>query len=185
MFFRTLKILIISPREGWIKLRELKISLNQAYFNILLPLVLFASGITFVGTALIEEVSIEVALKYFGYTFLKWILSIIISSWAINKLIGGFKGVKDFNTTLIVVTISSSLLVIFSSLSHLFPLLKMVFIGLSFIGLIYYYFGLVELSGIVKERIVGFLLISLLVFAVNIFVFEIFLGLIFNIPINL
>jgi hypothetical protein len=185
MIYKLLKKLIVSPREGWNELRDLETSLNQTYFSVLLPLVFFASTITFIGTALSNEVSIEIALNYFGFTFLKWISSIILSSWAISKLVGGFKGVRDYNTILILVTVSSSLLVIFTSLSHLFPAIRMVFSGLSFIGLIYYYFGLVELSGIIKERIIGFLLISLLVFAINVFVFEFFWGLIFNIPIYL
>ncbi|PKP35040.1 MAG: hypothetical protein CVT98_10415 [Bacteroidetes bacterium HGW-Bacteroidetes-15] len=185
MLTKLITTIFISPDKGWVNLRSAEFSVSQILLSFLFPLIFLASVITFIGILLIEGESAELASRYFGFTFLKWISSITISAWAINSLVGGFKGKKDFQRILFLVIFSSAFFVIFKSLVHLFPFARIVLLGFSFVGLIYFYFGLVELSGISKERITGFLLISLLVFSLNVFVLEIFWGLIFNIPIQL
>jgi hypothetical protein len=83
------------------------------------------------------------------------------------------------------VPVCASFLVLFSSLTYLVSTAQVILYSLSTIGAIYFYFSIVMLSGIAKERIPGFLLISLLIFALIIFMVEMVLVVIFNIPIHL
>jgi hypothetical protein len=177
--------IFLMPWIGWEEVKDTKISYTYCLSNILLPVVFAASLITYLGTILHESGDQQLALKYFAFSFGKWSLTIVISSWAINKLIGGFKGKKDLNSSFLVITVSSSIVVILTSLTHLIPSFKSFLIALSALGLLHYYFGIALLLTVPKERIVGFLLISLLIFALNIFVFEIILALVLNFPIHL
>jgi hypothetical protein len=177
--------IFFTPWNGWEEAKDIKIPFSFILLNLLLPIILAASIISFMGNILHESGNQNLALKYFAFSFIKWFLTIILSSWTINKLIGGFKGQKDLNSLFLVVTVSASLVVTLLSFAYLVPNLKTTLTFLSLYGLVNFYFGIVFLITLPKERIVGFLLISLLIFALNIFVFEIILAFVLNFPIHL
>lgn len=184
MLGKLIKTIFVSPKQGFNIIKTSDIG----YLSILLLIlsfVIIVASIVFFAVINTQNQEFDLALRYFFFTNLKWLSSLLISTWAINNLIGGFKGGKNFKQRLILVFISASFFMILSSLGYIFPEKRSILLGFSFIGLIYYFFGLSELTSIVKERITGFLLISLLVFILIVFLFQIFWGLIFNLPIQL
>lgn len=112
-------------------------------------------------------------------------ISLYIASYAISKLSKGFKGNLSFDRTLVVVPVCASFLVLFSSLTYLVSTAQVILYFLSAIGVVYLYYAFVRLSGVPKERVPGFLLISLLILALIIFIMEMVLVIIFSIPVHL
>jgi hypothetical protein len=185
MMISLIKSILISPKKGWENLNKINpISLSIG-LNLVVNLALIAGLLSFMGIIFSKDGSFVLAIKYFGYVSLKWLLSIFIASWAIGKLTKGFKGETTFLHMLLVIAISSSFLVIAISLTHIFPAAKMILNFLSSVGLIYYYYAILHLTGITHERIPGFLLISLLVYAIIVFFIEMMLVVFFNMPIHL
>ncbi len=185
MLINLIKSILTSPRDGWEKLDKIESISATIGFNLLVNLALIAGIISFVGISISNGGSFVLAVKYFGYISLKWLFSILFGSWAIAKLVRGFKGMISMPKTLIILTICSSILVISISLGHIFPVAKVLFYLLGSIGVVYYYFALNRLSGLSRERVPGFLLISLLVFALIVFIVEMILVVVFNIPVHL
>jgi hypothetical protein len=185
MLSKLIKDIYFSPKEGWIGLTGNSNQSKRDSYVFLLVIVILASTLSFVGTLIKGDGVLLVAFQYSGFVLFKWLLSISAASWAISKLAKGFKGCISSQDTLILLTVSSSFLIVLSSLGHIFTGLRIFFYVASSIGLIYYYFGLLKLTGINGERITGFLLISLLVFAIIVFIVELMLVIIFNIPIHL
>jgi hypothetical protein len=185
MLINLIKSILVSPIDGWDSLDKSERVSTTAGFNLLVNLALIAGIISFVGISISSEGSFVLAIKYFGYISLKWLFSILFASWAIAKLARGFKGIMSMPKTLIIISLCSSILIISISLGHIFPVAKVFFYLLSSIGVVYYYFALNKLSGLSHERVPGFLLISLLVLALIVFIVEMVLVLIFNIPVHL
>ncbi len=185
MVISVFKKILFSPNNGWNMLKEATLPSKHIVFQLLLPIVLIASLITFGGTFSLPESNIDLAFQYLGFTFFKWFSTVLISTWAINKLVGGFKGKKNFSNSLFIIVVSTLFPIFFLSLSHIFPQLSKPLLLLSLIGLIYYLFGFIALAQIPNERFVGFLLISSLIFAVNLLFMQLFWGAVFNIPFSL
>ena len=176
---------LFSPKTGWKILKEVSVPSKQILFQLLSPIILFSSLLIFVGTFTSTESNINLAFKYFGFSFLKWITTIILSTWAINKLVGGFKGKKNFSNSFFIVVLSTLLPILFVSLSYVLPLLGNPLLFFSLIGFLYYLLGFRILSEIPNERFVGFLLILSLVFVVNLLIMQLFWSVVFSIPFSL
>lgn len=185
MIGKLLISVFVSPSKGFSAIKKSEVKVSKLFFNILLPFILIVAALAFVGVFFVQKMPIEEALRYSAFSFLMWLTAIPLSSWAINSLVSSFKGEKHFGHIFYIIAISVSFLLVFSGLSYLFPDRKHVLMGLSFVGFFYYYIGLLELTSIPRERLTGFLLISLLVFALIVFISQIFWGLAFRIPIQL
>lgn len=185
MILNLVKSILISPREGWNNVSRLGQKSIPIGLYMLFCLVLLAGILSIIGVNTNENGSTILATRYFGYISLKWIVCIPLTSWTLTRLVKAYKGSLSFREILLIVTFCSSFLVIASSLSYIFPTAKIVFQALSAIGIVYYYFALTKISGLPPQRTPGFLLISILVYAVIIFFVDLTLIIAFSIPINL
>ncbi|MDY0254961.1 MAG: hypothetical protein RBR30_11195 [Tenuifilaceae bacterium] len=185
MIVNIFKSILKSPKTGWEVLENPSNTSKNVGLRIIILFSFIAGLLSFAGIIIHHNESASIALKYFGFTSLKWILSLYIASYAISKLSKGFKGNLSFDRTLVVVPACASFLVLFSSLTYLVSAAQVILYFLSAIGVVYLYYAFVGLSGVTKERVPGFLLISLLIFALIIFIMEMVLVIIFSIPVHL
>jgi hypothetical protein len=185
MIINIFKSILKSPKTGWEVLENPSNTSKNLGIRIIVIFSIIAGLLSLAGIIIHHNESTSIAIRYFGFTTIKWMLSLYIASYVISKLSKGFKGNLSVDRTLVVVPVCASFLVFFSSLTYLVSAAQVILYSLSTIGAIYFYFSIVMLSGIAKERIPGFLLISLLIFALIIFIVEMVLVVIFNIPIHL
>lgn len=185
MIFNVFKSILKSPKTGWEVLENPSNTSKKVGIRIIVLFSIVAGLLSLAGIIIHHNESANIALRYFGFTSTKWIISLYIASYTISKLSSGFKGNLSFDQTLVIVPVCASFLVFFSSLIYLISEAQLILYLFSSVGAIYFYFSVVMLSGIAKERIPGFLLISLLIFALIIFMVEMVLVVIFNIPIHL
>ena len=187
MIINIFKLVLKSPKTGW----EILSSLEPTHaktnvgHKIVLLISIIAGLLSFTGIIIHHNESVNLAFRYFGFSSLKWIISLYAASFVISKLSKGFKGNLLYSNTLIVVAVCASFLVVFTSLIYIFPTAKVVLYALSALGAIYLYYAFTALSGVSKERVPGFLLISLLIFALLVFFSEMILVVIFSIPVHL
>src|SRR5690554_6204846 len=145
MVFPIIKQIFRSPKNGWQALPDAIQNRKIVGFNILIAAAIIAGSLSFIGVYTNTEGDFSLAIRYFGYISLKWVISIWMASWAINKLVNGLKGQTSFWIMLTVLAICSSFLMVFVSISHIAPLAKVPMYILSLIGLVYYYFALEKL----------------------------------------
>ena len=185
MEFTLIRNILKSPRDGWQNLPDVINNRKFIGFNILITVAMLAGSLSFIGVYIKTEGAFLLAIRYFGYVTARWVIGILLASWALSKLTKGFKGQVSFGNMLTIITICSSFLMLFVSISHIVPLLRVPMYFLSAIGLVYYYFALEKLAGLRKEQIPGFLLTSILIIAIVLFFTELILAFFFKIPINL
>lgn len=185
MVFNIFSSILKSPRTGWEALDKPIGESKSIGGRIIILLSIIAGLLSLGGIVVHHNESVNLALRYFGFTSIKWMLSLYFASYAISKLSKGFKGNLPFDKTLVIVPVSASFLVLFSSLTYLIATAQVILYFLSAVGVVYLYYAFVGLSGVPKERVPGFLLISLLIFALIIFILEMVLVIIFSIPVHL
>ena len=176
---------IFSPAVEFERLKENPLPLGYTFSRIHLPLVLISAFIVILGVTANEEGISPLTLHYFVYTTIKWVLSIYLSAWAVNRLVSAFKGTKNIRNVYTLMVVSTVFVVLALSVSFVMPERRSFVSLFSLVGLYHFYQGAIIFTSIRRERTVGFLLISLLIFAINTVFFEFFLGILFGIPIHL
>jgi hypothetical protein len=177
--------LIFFPIPEMERLKVKSLPFKDTFFHLHLPIVFIATALVFLSVIQSEEEISSIVYRYAGYTMAKWLFSVILTSWAVNRLVPAFKGETDIRNIYTLMVFSTSFMVLSLSVSFILPQQKALVSLLGLFGLYYYYQGLKIFTGIPHERTVGFLLISLLIFAMVTILFEFFLGMVFGIPIHL
>ncbi|MFP4556711.1 MAG: YIP1 family protein [Bacteroidales bacterium] len=176
--------LLLSPRRGWRKVKNNPLEVKRIILTFILPAILMATIFTFIATNYSQS-DTNLAIRNASYFALKWLLSILLSGWAINKLIGAFKGKREIRHTFLLVAFPSAFLLLFSSIALFFPGINHLMAVGAAIGVIYFYIGVNTLVIIPKERVVGFFVTSLLLFFIITSFFEVVFAIIFELPIKI
>lgn len=176
--------ILLSPNKGWKKVKNRPLEVKSTVLYFILPLILITTIITFVATKYYQGDE-SLAMRNASYFALKWFLSILLSGWAINKLISAFKGNREIRRTLVLVAFPSSFLLLFSSIALFFPNVNHLMALGVVIGLIYFFIGVKILVVIPKERVAGFFVTSLLLFFIITSFFEVLFAIIFELPIQI
>jgi hypothetical protein len=184
MIFKYINILY-RPNYRWNEINNTPPKPLSTFINLLIPVAFISTLFVFISVHYIFKGSIDETFRHSAFTFFKWIISIVVTGWAVNGLTGGFKGVKNFNLSFFLTTFSASVFILISSTGKLLPMYNRIFNIVGILGIIIFYNGVKHLLKIPKDRVVGFSFISFLIFAITTSLFDIFLGLIFNVPFHL
>jgi len=184
MIFKYINILY-RPNFGWNEVKINPPKSKSTLKNLVIPVAFISSFIVFFAVYYISKGSIHEMFKYSAFTFFKWIITLLIAGWAVNGLSGGFKGSKNFNLSFLLVSLPASIFMIISSTGKLFPMYSRIFDAVGIYSLFIFYMGVNPILNIPKDKAIGFSFISLLIFAITKFLFDIFFSSIFNVPFHL
>jgi len=155
---------ILSPSQEWEKIAQEKVTKKSLVIQYIIPVILFSSLLIFAGRILNWEDHSAgngalAVLSFFLITF----FTLYLSAFIINELLPKFDTHKNLNRTFKLMIFSSLPALIAYGISSFHP--QMGFLNyVSLYSIVLYWRGIKPLLGIPADKLIGFALISLLIF---------------------
>lgn len=166
-------------------MRKIETSVSQILLKIAIP-VLFVCGIMYSFSGLAKhQFEITHSIIIFIITFLVGVTTLIATAYLLNKLSRPFKGVAEYTKTLLVTTIAFSVFFVIWCIPALAPTLTIPFRILSLYSLVIFYRGAEVILEIRFEKLIGFTMLTAIMFALVITIMGIIFSTIFQHPISL
>ena len=167
----VLKLINISkdPRKEWNSIAQENKNPTDIYINFIIPLILISCLFKLAG----RLISLDFSILNAFLTCIAFIVItsgiIYLSSLIINELLPKFKSDKNFNIIFSLIAYSSGPAIIINGISSLHPDMSFINI-LSLYSVVIFWIGTIKLLSVPKEQTVGFALVSLILISAIIFI---------------
>ena len=174
-FINRAKNIIVSPQAEWLVISTEQPNRNHIINRYLLPLAALGALAIFIGFWLFLRFDVTTAFLL-GLLYLATIvLTIYLSALAIDALAPSFGSQKNLGRTLQLVTYSATPFLVGALLS-IYPPLATIGYLFGLYGVYIFYLGLPILKGTPADKLVGFLVVSVLIIIIIYMVINRLLG---------
>lgn len=182
---KTITDFIFNPKKKWSQIIIEDYSRKEITTRFLMPIIVISSFTKLIGRYInLRDFSIiNSVLSFVAFIFIAFVI-IYASSYILNQLLPKFNLRKDLDSIFKLISFSSFPAIIASAISDLHPVFSFLNL-ISIYSVILFWIGSNVILQLPKEKSTGFVLISLIIVAVSLFivsfiVMTIFLSIFFN-----
>lgn len=168
LLWHRARYILLQPNRAWVTIRSEKRILKYVHSSFLLPVLTLISLSAFAGTLIYSPPGLSIVFPVIQglKQFIRFYLTILLSSWVINELSVAFVQRKDYNFNFKLVTYALTPLYITVLLTRFLPDLGILNV-LAFYGAYITYAGLAGIENVSRQMIIRYFIVAL--FSITVF----------------